>query len=88
MESRPDFAKRLTYMASGKYKADSTSLAVNRLAVYENLHEQLICDSERLTAELAALRAAGKEKTARHRDLLSQKLCVVYALSPFNSIDL
>ena len=48
--------------------------AVAKLAAFENMHEQMLTSVEAIPAELAALKAQGKEKTVRFRELTAQKL--------------
>ena len=47
--------------------------AVQRLCAYENALEELLQSAARCEAQLAPLRAAGKEKTYRYKELLAQK---------------
>jgi len=48
--------------------------ALQRLAALENMLEELeVCQTD-IPAELARLKAAGKEKTVHYKELLGQKL--------------
>ena len=48
--------------------------AARRLAAFEDAYEKLANDLITIPAELAKLKAAGKEKTVRYRELFGQKL--------------
>lgn len=48
--------------------------AIDRLAVFENLQADLAANQEKYAQEMDALRAAGKEKTARFRELMVFKM--------------
>jgi len=48
--------------------------ALRRLAALEDMLEELAARQTGIPAELARLKAAGKEKTVRYRELLGQKL--------------
>ena len=48
--------------------------AVARLAAFENMLEHMQQSVAAIPAELAALKAQGKEKTVRFRELAAQKL--------------
>ncbi|MPM12807.1 hypothetical protein SDC9_59161 [bioreactor metagenome] len=76
---------RLSRLVPSGYAVDDLPAAVERLAAYEDLHEWLLAENERLAEELSEMRAAGLDRTARHRDLLGKKLQIVYALSFFNA---
>ncbi|HWQ50809.1 MAG TPA: hypothetical protein VN369_03300 [Terriglobales bacterium] len=76
---------RLTYPVPGGYEAKDGAAVLARLGAYEDLHEGLLAENERLAGQLSELRAAGLDRTARHRDLLGKKLQIVYALSLFNA---
>ena len=45
-----------------------------RLAAFENVYDELKNDLTAIPAELKKLKAAGKEKTVRYRELLGQKM--------------
>ncbi|MCL1981616.1 MAG: hypothetical protein FWG53_00805 [Clostridiales bacterium] len=48
--------------------------ALSRLAAFEDAFFELAQRQAEIPAELSSLRAAGKEKTVRYRELLAQKL--------------
>ena len=48
--------------------------ALCRLAAFEDAFEALIASQAAIPAELELLKAAGKEKTVRYRELFGQKL--------------
>jgi len=48
--------------------------AVYRLAAYEDIYDEVAGGMRGLPSALKALRADGKEKTVRYRELLGQKL--------------
>ncbi|HWP80847.1 MAG TPA: hypothetical protein VN446_09435 [Candidatus Acidoferrum sp.] len=76
---------RLTYPVSGGYEAKDGAAVLARLAAYEDLHEGLLTENERLAGELSEMRSAGLDRTARYREMLGRKLQIVYALSLFNA---
>ena len=78
--------KRLTMKdGDGLHSVESVPDAIERLALYEDLHEEMLSQYERLTAELAAKRGAGKEKTARFREDLGNKLLYSQMISLFKT---
>ena len=79
---------RMTRLVSGGYAVDDMAAGVERLAAYENLHEGLLTENERLAGALSEMRTAGLDRTARYRECLGRKLQIVYALSLFNACDL
>lgn len=76
---------RLTVKKDGGIAAADTEAALVRLAKYEDLHEALGREQEEIAAQLASLRAAGKEKTARYRELFARKLQNAYVLALFQT---
>lgn len=48
--------------------------AINRLGAYEAFHAGLVFDMQKAAADMEILRAAGKEKTVKFRELLAKKL--------------
>lgn len=76
---------RLTNKIDGKYSVEDTNRAVERLAVYENIQESLECEQKAITAQMAELRASGKEKTVKYRELFAKKLQNINALSLFQT---
>ncbi len=84
-EDKSSLPGRRARPVPGGYAVDDVTAAIGRLAAYENLHEGLLAENERLSDELAQLRAAGMDRTAHLRDLLERKLQIVYALSLFSA---
>lgn len=66
--------QRITHRENGAITVTDAAQAAEKLARFEDLCEQLEAQQEQIGAQLAALRAAGKEKTARFRELMGQKL--------------
>lgn len=66
--------QRITCRENGTVIVADAAEAAQKLARFEDLCEQLEAQQEQLGAQLADLRAAGKEKTARFRELMGQKL--------------
>jgi hypothetical protein len=76
--------ERLTKGAPGEYRVEPHAIlpredgfggaAIEKLARMENLYEDLCRQQERITAEMEALRAEGKQKTMRFRQLLANKV--------------
>jgi len=48
--------------------------AIERLAQFENAQAALLAQQDQITGELDRLRAEGKEKSVRFRELLGQKM--------------
>ena len=67
---------RFTINCDGLYTVPEADLprALQRLAGLENMLEELTARQTDIPAELARLKAAGKEKTVRYKELLGQKL--------------
>lgn len=65
----------------GAYVVENPAEALERLALFENLFCDLREQQRELPLQIAALRAAGKERTVRFRELLGQKLLVESMLS-------
>lgn len=63
-------------LADGGYKIDPRAVgeAVRRLGLYEDVHQSLLDNNFRMDEELARLRAQGKQKSVRFRELLGQKM--------------
>jgi len=79
--------ERLTELAEGKGKyiskhilaeenGDFSGEAIERLAKFENLLEEMMHQKDELPRELAKLREQGKEKTYSFREILSNKLTI------------
>lgn len=58
---------------------------LERLARYEDMHEQIRQQLARTTARIEELKRNGKEKTATHRQLLGEKLQILHFLSYFDA---
>jgi hypothetical protein len=72
-----EILRRLTRLnAEKKYLLEYSDLqeAINRLARFENLCEELVEESKSLPAELERLKGEGKEKTVSYRELMAKKL--------------
>lgn len=75
---------RLTYLENGAYHVDSANVsfdgsacageAVERLAVFESIYENLTAEQDSISAELEALRREGKEHTVKFKQLFAKKL--------------
>ena len=76
---------RLTCLAGGAVLHPGAEETAARLALYEDIHEAVEGDQLRIAGELAALRADGREKTVRYRELLAKKLQNLYLLTLFES---
>lgn len=50
--------------------------AVDRLAAFENMYEMLLQQMRDIPAQLAVMRAQGKEKTVTFRELTGQKMMI------------
>ena len=78
--------KRLTSGTGGGYTVADPKAAVERLAAYENMHEAVLREQESISSQMASLRAAGKEKTVKYRELFAKKLQNAYVLSLFSPL--
>ena len=60
----------------GVYTVDDGVIndAIRRLGLYEDAYEDLLCSIEQIPGELEAMRMQGKEKTARYKETVAQKL--------------
>jgi len=56
-----------------------------RLAAYDKVYAGLTADRERIIAQMEALRAAGKTKTATYRQLLGDKLSIQAMMARFEN---
>lgn len=68
---------KLTKEINGKYlliDEANLELAVEKLGRYENLYEVITKQQEDITKQLETLKNEGKEKTARFRELLGNKM--------------
>jgi len=68
--------KRLTIKNNAKFTVSESDLpeAFRRLAAFEDIYDELTSSMSTIPAELTKLKAAGKEKTIRYRELFGQKL--------------
>ncbi len=73
--------ERLTERTCDGYRLDKISEAAERLGRFEDAYCAQAARYEAATAELVTLRAAGKTKSARFRELLAIKLNAGYFLS-------
>ena len=83
--------ERFTKIENGVYSLDAsvirmengayTGPAVERLALYEALHESLLVEQERIAAKLEPLRAAGKTNSYQFKELMGKKLMNAHTLS-------
>ena len=76
---------RLTAKTEGSCFTADIEKALARLGAYEDLHEALEQEQASITAQLAELRAAGKQKTVKYRELFGKKLQNMYVLSLLQS---
>jgi len=59
------------------------SAALRRLATFEAVYEELADSITAIPTELEKLKAAGKEKTVRYKELFAQKLTNNYIIALF-----
>ncbi len=64
-------------------ETEAIQAAVNKLAQFENLHEDLLRSQQEITVELETLRQAGKKNSVRFRELMSKKLMNAHMLDLF-----
>lgn len=62
--------------------------AIDRLAAYESLHQEVLQGYQQLSSELEELRAQGKTKSARFRELMGKKLMSAYVINLLRLYDL
>jgi len=60
------------------------SAAMRRLAAFEAVYEELADSITAIPSELGKLKAAGKEKTVRYKELFAQKLMNNYIIALFH----
>ena len=67
---------RFTVKREGHYTVPEADLqqALQRLAALENMLEELAACQTDIPVELAKLKATGRDKTVRYKELLGQKL--------------
>ena len=67
---------------SGGYKGEAAEL----LALYENLYNDKIKEQEIISAELQKLRADGKDKSYKFRELMGKKLANGYVIQSIEEL--
>jgi hypothetical protein len=75
---------RLTYKKDDTYSVDETAvryengaytgIAIDRLASFENIYDNLTMEQEKISSELEALRAQGREHSVKFKQLFARKL--------------
>ena len=65
---------RLTHLQDGAWTVADRQAALDKLAAYEDLAQELAGRQARLAAQLADLRARGQSRSAHFRELLAEKL--------------
>jgi len=60
----------------GRYAIPDSSIeeAIQRLGLFEDAQEELFDSQKQIPKDLEALRAEGKEKTVRYKEMMVQKL--------------
>ena len=68
--------KRITIKTDTGFTVPDSGLheAFRRLAAFEDIYDELAENTAAIPLELGKLKAAGKEKTVRYREMLGQKL--------------
>ncbi|MEG3074326.1 MAG: hypothetical protein RR867_08930 [Ruthenibacterium sp.] len=80
---------RLTQkISAATYTTNAPADAINKLGRLEDLCDTLPQKQAEISAELAVLRAAGKEKSVQFRELLTQKLTNSQLLSTLQAYQL
>ena len=59
--------------------------AIQRLAVFENIHQQLADQQGEISAQLEQLRLEGKKNSVKFRELMGKKLANSIVLSTFQA---
>jgi len=87
--------ERITRLIEGRYYVNDASIdhhekgylgeAINRLAVFENIVEELLSSQKQASEELEKLRGEGKEKSVRFKELMVKKLTNINTLILFKS---
>lgn len=62
-----------------------TGPAVDRLAVFEDIYQDLLEQQQQISASLEALRQAGKKNSVQFRELMGKKLMNTNTLSLFQA---
>jgi ATP-dependent protease HslVU (ClpYQ) peptidase subunit len=65
-----------------------TGDAINKLAVFENIYDDLISNQNEISKELEKLRNEDKTRTAKFRDLMARRLTNSYTISLFKAYEL
>ena len=66
--------ERLTQKTPDGYRAEDLPAALDRLGRFEDFYESVLTGQEVLSAELAALREGGKQKSYEFRERMGKKL--------------
>lgn len=68
--------ERYTTLVEEKYEVDEKDMqrAVERLAVFEGIYENIVNEQTLLSEQMAVLRAEGKEKSVKFKELMVKKL--------------
>lgn len=69
--------QRHTQKQEDGYTAEDLPAAIRRLGKWEDMYEALLSELEKTAADMAALAAAGKEKSATYRQLFAAKLTLL-----------
>jgi len=92
LERRIDALRIALVLIEREAETEPDSHKALRLSAFEAAYEELSNSMTEIPAELAKLKAAGKEKTVRYKELFGQKLMNNYVIALFerhgiNSID-
>ncbi|NLW92389.1 MAG: hypothetical protein GXY34_12425 [Syntrophomonadaceae bacterium] len=87
--------ERITRLIEGRYYVNDAAIdhhsqgylgeAINRLAVFENIVEELMTSQKQISEDLEKLRGQGKEKSVRFKELMVKKLTNINTLILFKS---
>lgn len=82
--------ERITRLEGDDYSVDPSAViptddgyigeAIDRLAAFENMYEDLIASQSKISDELEKLRYDGKEKSVRFKELMVKKLTNINTL--------
>lgn len=78
--------ERLTQKTPDGYRAEDLTAALDRLGRFEDFYESVLTGQESLSAELAALRDGGKQKSYEFRERMGKKLTNTEILLRLDSI--
>lgn len=73
--------ERLTKRAAHGYEAADLEAALYRLGRWEDLYESLTSQRDGIAAQMQALKAQGKDKTATYRQHFANKLMLIDLIS-------